>query len=238
RTQALGTDVGAPRTPVQAQRRGDQHGVVGADAHGPHDAGMRVGDAAPITLVDPERRRPSRGPRRAVDVFDLGWRRGEIATERLVLGLVGAQFLLAHHGNLLEVLEAPDGRRVDTRLVPLATVERRVVPRVLHDLPDAFENRLVPLFGRHRLPAREPETLGDLGAVGLVVTRRPAPLFHHASPTGAQTPRIRSTIVSGVVSCPSTSATPMFLSSSTSSSGITPPATSAKRGRSGMSSIS
>ena len=67
---------------------------------------------------------------------------------------------------------------MESGLLPLAAIERRVVPRVARHLAQTRENRRLAQGGRHRLAPREPVTrTGSRQIIG-VKARREGPLFH------------------------------------------------------------
>ncbi len=138
----------APRAQVEAEDRGDEHGVAGTDAHAPHDPGLRVGDRVPVGAPDAERRRAAGRSGRAVDVVDLAVRDAQVVAEGRHARLRVAQVLLRDHRHLrLEVLERAQVVGMKARLLPLAAVERRVVPRVARDLLEPLEDGVLALGG-------------------------------------------------------------------------------------------
>src|SRR3989339_661895 len=115
-----------PASPVEAEKRADEHSVVRPYPETPHDPGVRLGDAGHVPSADPEGGRLSRRPRRPLDAGQLFFRHAQIAPERRILRLVLAYFLFHHAGDVIEVFQRPYVPRLDSGLVPLLPVKRRI----------------------------------------------------------------------------------------------------------------
>src|SRR6202521_131910 len=228
RAQALRARERAPASQVEREDGGDADRIARPQAHAPQHAGMSVGDRAPVAAPDGERGRPAGGAAGAVDVEDLAVGHAQIVAERGHALLRGAQILLLHHRNLLEILERLQPARIEAGLVPFASVERRVFIGVGADLLQSYKNGALALGRGHGLAARKPIAAVTGRKVALVVSGGKGPGFHRGSqraPRSATSLRSMSTMACGGVSCSMTSFTPISLSATTSSSGITPPAT-------------
>src|SRR6202171_4939850 len=164
----------------------------------------------------------------------FGLRNTEVVAEGLHPLLRLAQVGLGDHRAFrLEVLERLDLIRVEARLVPLLAVERRLLVRVAAHFAKPLHDGALAIACRHRLAPWEPVTASGLRPVGIIVARRPRPILHvaHCRPLSwfYRAPRSRtrrrtvSMMTLGGVSWRRISATPIFFSAVTSSSGMTPP---------------
>ena len=177
-------------------------------------------------------------PGRAVNVMDSRRprRRGNRRTADARLRV--AQVALGDDRHLrLEVLERSQMIRMESRLVPLAPVEGRMLPRVARErLQTARGSRArAPRPASSRAPETSSATLAAADTRGrnaaetsriprarANVERR---LEGSARPRSATTRRTAATIASGGVSWSSIALTPSAVSAATSSSGMTPPPT-------------
>src|SRR6266478_82466 len=164
----------------------------------------------------------------------LGLWNAEVVAERFRPLLRLAQVRLGDHRAFrLEVLERLDLVGVEAGLVPLLAIERRLLVGVPAHFAQALHDGALAISRGHRLALGEPVAASGLRPVRIVVARRPRPVFHLAhsrppfwaylGPRSRTRRRTVSTITLGGVSLSRISATPIFFSAVTSSSGITPP---------------
>ena len=167
-----------PGAEIEAEDRGDEHPVAGAQPHRPHDARVALGDGAPVAAADAERGRAPGRPRRAVDAMDLARRDAQVIAERRMRRLRFAQLRLRHRRHPLERLQRRHMVRMHPRLVPLAAVERRMLPGVRHDLAQAGDDGRLARAGVHRLAFGEPVARARRGQPRVVVAGRERPVLH------------------------------------------------------------
>src|SRR5581483_4186114 len=119
-------------------------------------------------------------------------------------------------------------RRMKSSFIPFALVEPGVLVGVSAKYLQSLKDSAFALLGRHGLALCEPVTAFCIGKIVVVVGGRKEPGFHraaHRGPRSATSFFSVSMMACGGVSCSITSFTPIFFSAATSSSGITPPAT-------------
>src|SRR5262249_4791848 len=129
--EALDAGQRAPRAHVEAEEGADHHPIAGTDAARPEDARVGLADPSPVVGADAEHRRPAGGAAGAVDARDLRGIDAEVFAERRTGGLRGTQLALGHDRKTGEVVERAQRPRRKTRGLPLATIERALLPGIL-----------------------------------------------------------------------------------------------------------
>src|SRR5205823_10564939 len=122
----------APRAQIEAEERGDEHAVVGAEARAPEDARVRLADPLPVLPPDAEHGRATRRAARAVDARDLAGLDAQVLGVRRGRGLRGPEAGLLGDGTLPQVVEAGERGRGHSRRLPLPPVAPAPPPRPLH----------------------------------------------------------------------------------------------------------
>ena len=166
-------DQRAPRSHVKAEERADHGQVARADPGAPENARVRFGNPAPVVAADAEDGRPSRRAAGAVDAHDLLRVDTQVVAKRRVRGLGGAQLVFLHDGETGEVSKLSERVGRDARLVPLAAVERALLPRPADLRAELGEDQLVALLGIGALDLRQPELLLRRRPVRAIVSGRP-----------------------------------------------------------------
>ena len=151
RAERLGAGERPPAPQVEAEERGDEHGVRGSDAEAPHDAGVRCADPRPVVARDREGGRPAGRARGPVDARDRVRRAADVGAERRVLLLVAADGVLRHEREAGQVIDASERLWPDAGLGPQAPIERGALVAVGDLRLQLRENDLGAYAGVHRL---------------------------------------------------------------------------------------
>ena len=78
----LGAGERAPASHIERENRGHADAVAGAKPHAPHDAGVRVGDGAPVVASDGKGGGPAGGAAGAVNVENVLLGNAQVVAER------------------------------------------------------------------------------------------------------------------------------------------------------------
>src|SRR5262249_20470725 len=254
RPQALAADERAPRPHAETEERADQDAIARPDADPPQDSRVSLADPIPVVGAHTEDGGTTRGAAGPVDPRDALGTDAEVVAERRMRALRHAELLLGHHREAPQVQESLQRRRRSARRLPLAPVEDAPLPRVPDLRSELREDQLVPRGSRRAFDLGQPR--GGVGrrAIRRVVARRPEGEVHapiapdrveveggegHEAAMGERvlagvqparavstSSRTRATRAAGGVPRMKPAATPKWGSGGTSSSGITPPATS------------
>src|SRR5262249_13184615 len=142
----------------------------------------------------------------AVDVEDFVLWNAKIVAKRRHPRLRLAQILLLDDRDLaLEVFERFQPAWMETRLVPLAAIERRVLVGISAHGLQPFEDRALALAGRHRLAVRKPVAAVWRWKIIFVVCRRKGPGLHRFTADRARRRAVSGYPRSPAAACPAAS---------------------------------
>ena len=130
RAEPFGSNQRAPTADIEAEHRRHHHRVARAHAGGPENARVGFPDAIPVAAADAEHGGSAGGARRAVDAVHLIRRNAEETAVGRVSFLLHPDFFLGEDGQLRELFQATDVRRVYGGVAPELLIETGLLPGI------------------------------------------------------------------------------------------------------------